>query len=448
MRAASFLAAVTLAVIGAGASGACTTKEPQTTTYFDQTIDPDPADVVRAHEHRRRVPRRRRGGQRLRQPRSDAATPASTARRDLLLDYGPYLQPSMLVKNVAALPGRAAALGRRRRSPSRRTSSTSAGPSSTRPRAATTRCGAGSRTGRPRTTRATRPSTSRASRAPTPSRAGRRRFDPNNDPTSVRLADLPAERGAAALVDRAPPATATARRSTPSTSPAATTPQEVRWNYFAASAYLVGDAPAVARSSAARSRRRRAAATTRAARSSRRCRTRTTRRSSQWAQAHGAAGRHGARPGVPLLRAEGAAHAREEGLHDGAVPLGGDVPRLPPARRLGRELLAQHVAAELRVHRRADVVRERRREREPPRAEEPLSARGLQPGRTASRIAAVRSSRTSASTLPTGAVCDAANYDYDNAPVDTIPAYCVIYEWHKRERAERNLAALSRRSST
>ncbi|MGH7295927.1 MAG: hypothetical protein ACRELB_13380, partial [Polyangiaceae bacterium] len=43
--------------------------------------------------------------------------------------------------------------------------------------------------------------------------------------------------------------------------------------------------------------------------------------------------------------------------------------------------------------------------------------------------------------LPTGAVCDAANYDYANAPVDTIPAYCVIYEWHKLERAARNPAA-------
>ena len=40
-------------------------------------------------------------------------------------------------------------------------------------------------------------------------------------------------------------------------------------------------------------------------------------------------------------------------------------------------------------------------------------------------------------TLPSGAVCDMGAYDYDNAPVDSIPAFCVIYEWHKRERAER-----------
>lgn len=39
-----------------------------------------------------------------------------------------------------------------------------------------------------------------------------------------------------------------------------------------------------------------------------------------------------------LLRAQGAARAGEEGLHDDSVPLGLDVPRLPPARRRRREL--------------------------------------------------------------------------------------------------------------
>lgn len=42
-----------------------------------------------------------------------------------------------------------------------------------------------------------------------------------------------------------------------------------------------------------------------------------------------------------------------------------------------------------------------------------------------------------------GALCDQANYDFDNAPVDSIPAYCVVREWHRRERAERNLSPLS-----
>ena len=48
-----------------------------------------------------------------------------------------------------------------------------------------------------------------------------------------------------------------------------------------------------------------------------------------------------------------------------------------------------------------------------------------------------------------GALCDAATgpdggtIDYDNDPIDSIPALCMIREWHKRERAQRNPAALS-----
>ena len=33
-----------------------------------------------------------------------------------------------------------------------------------------------------------------------------------------------------------------------------------------------------------------------------------------------------------------------------------------------------------------------------------------------------------------GALCDAGTYDYDNDPLDKIPAYCMFREWHKRER--------------
>ncbi len=42
-----------------------------------------------------------------------------------------------------------------------------------------------------------------------------------------------------------------------------------------------------------------------------------------------------------------------------------------------------------------------------------------------------------------GARCDAGGYDYDNGDIDKIPAYCIIREWHKRERAARNLAPFS-----
>lgn len=40
-------------------------------------------------------------------------------------------------------------------------------------------------------------------------------------------------------------------------------------------------------------------------------------------------------------------------------------------------------------------------------------------------------------------LCDDANHDYDNGDLDQIPAYCVIYEWLKRERDLHKLAPLS-----
>lgn len=42
-----------------------------------------------------------------------------------------------------------------------------------------------------------------------------------------------------------------------------------------------------------------------------------------------------------------------------------------------------------------------------------------------------------------GDLCDGQNYDYDNGSLDTIPGLCVIREWHKRERAARNLTPFS-----
>ena len=46
---------------------------------------------------------------------------------------------------------------------------------------------------------------------------------------------------------------------------------------------------------------------------------------------------------------------------------------------------------------------------------------------------------------PSGAVCDAANYKYDdpNLDLDTVPAYCMIREWFIREKEARGLAPLS-----
>lgn len=43
----------------------------------------------------------------------------------------------------------------------------------------------------------------------------------------------------------------------------------------------------------------------------------------------------------------------------------------------------------------------------------------------------------------TSAACDQGNFDYDNGKLDDIPAYCVMREWLKRERATARPAALS-----
>ena len=44
---------------------------------------------------------------------------------------------------------------------------------------------------------------------------------------------------------------------------------------------------------------------------------------------------------------------------------------------------------------------------------------------------------------PSGAACDAAGYDYDNGNIDTIPAFCMVREWHRRERVARSLGSLT-----
>jgi hypothetical protein len=100
MRAASFLACVTLSVSSACAIGACSTKSPQPSTFFDRSIGPVlQTSCVRTNTG---------AGCHVADAKGNAfgnldltSYAGVEARRDLLLDYGPYLQPSMLVKNVA-----------------------------------------------------------------------------------------------------------------------------------------------------------------------------------------------------------------------------------------------------------------------------------------------------------------------------------------------------------
>src|SRR5580704_17867890 len=102
MRAASFLACVATAIVLAVTLTGCTTKEPTPSTYFDRNIAPILENsCVRTNTG---------AGCHVADPKGNAfgnldmTTFAGVdKRRDLLLDYGPYLQPSLLVKNVGPL---------------------------------------------------------------------------------------------------------------------------------------------------------------------------------------------------------------------------------------------------------------------------------------------------------------------------------------------------------
>ena len=100
MRGSTLLAASALGIAGLAASGGCTTLQPQPTTYFAQTIDPIlQSSCVRTNTGVGCHVADERGNA---FGNLDVATYAGlNRRRDLLLDYGPYQQPSLLVKNVA-----------------------------------------------------------------------------------------------------------------------------------------------------------------------------------------------------------------------------------------------------------------------------------------------------------------------------------------------------------
>jgi hypothetical protein len=98
-RASSFAVCVGFAAVVAWVAGACTTIEPQPTTFFDQTVAPVlQTSCVRTNTgvgcHVSDAKGNAFGNLDL------SSYDGVNRRRDLLLDYGPYLQPSLLVKNV------------------------------------------------------------------------------------------------------------------------------------------------------------------------------------------------------------------------------------------------------------------------------------------------------------------------------------------------------------
>src|SRR5579863_5698026 len=99
VRASSFAVCVAFAAVVAGASGACTTIEPQETTFFAQTVAPVlQTSCVRTNTGVGCHVSDAKGNAFGNLDLSNYA--GVNRRRDLLLDYGPYQQPSLLVKNV------------------------------------------------------------------------------------------------------------------------------------------------------------------------------------------------------------------------------------------------------------------------------------------------------------------------------------------------------------
>src|ERR1700690_3551634 len=99
MRGASFVAGVSLAVAAACAFSACTTKEPEPSTYFDRTI----ALVLQSSCVRTNTG----AGCHVADAKGNAFGnldlsnyAGGNGRGDLPVDYGPYGQPALLVKNV------------------------------------------------------------------------------------------------------------------------------------------------------------------------------------------------------------------------------------------------------------------------------------------------------------------------------------------------------------
>jgi hypothetical protein len=438
MRAASFLAGLTLAVIGAGASGACTTKEPQTTTYFDQTIDPIlQGSCVRTNTG---------AGCHVADSAGNAfgnldltGYAGVNHRRDLLLDYGPYLQPSMLVKNVPPYTLQVQ-LWDGTQVPITTDIKHVGGPilDPTASGYATLRKwiengAAEDNTGNP--------PVNIAKQACTDVIPGAAGFDPNTDPPGTDWTTF--QQNAEPIFAQTCSAGnchGTAVNALYLT--CGNTPQEVRWNYFAASAYLS------ATPEQSEVVRRPLATSSGGSYHEGGPLFSSVQDSSyqallSWAQAYATANPPSttglapefvffAQKVEPMLVKKGCMMAQCHSaamFHDYRLR-GGSAGSFSL-----NTTLRNYAFTVAQMSFESDDVNSSRLVRKNLYRPEVFNGSNGITHRGGPLL------EDFGDQLPTGAVCDAANYDYDNAPVDTIPAYCVIYEWHKRERAARNPAA-------
>jgi hypothetical protein len=449
MRGASFQACLALALAAACAAGACSTKEPQASTFFDRSIAPVlQTSCVRTNTG---------AGCHVADSRGNAfgnldltSYDGVQLRRDLLLDYGPYLQPSLLVKNVAPFQ---VGLQLWDGSPEILVTTDikhTGGPILNSAQSAYQTLRRWIENGATQNDTGVPPLTlSRTACSDTiPSAAG---FDPTTDPTT---ADFAVFQQVANPVLQVSCAAGNCHGTTVNALylTCGTTPTEVRWNYFAAVDYLAAT-PATSEIV------RRPLATSEGGSYHEGGPLFASISDPGYVALAQWAGKHGPpQPGPlpsefmffaqkvqPVLVKKGCmmVQCHSAGMFHDFRLRGGSAGSfsLSATRRNYTFSLAQ-LSLESDDVRGSRLVRKNLYRPELcPSGSDGITHRGGPlfedfgtPGADGG---------TAACGADYGAICDQAAYDYDTAPIDTLPAFCVIREWHRRERAARALPALS-----
>jgi len=448
MRGASVPAGVALALAAACAAGACSTKEPQASTFFDRSIAPVlTSSCVRTNTG---------AGCHVADARGNAfgnldleSYAGVQARNDLLLDYGPYLQPSILVKNVAPFQvGLQLWDGSPRivvTTDIKHTGGQILNPTQSAYQTLLRWIENGATVNNTGVAPVTLSRT--ACSHTIPSATG---FDPTTDPTTADFALFQSSANGVLQTCAAGNCHGTTVNALYLT--CGVTPAEVRWNYFAAVDYL-----AATPETSEIVRRPLATAEGGSYHEGGPLFTSITDPNyimlEKWAQAHGAP-----QPGTlapefmffaqkvqPILVKKGCmmVQCHSAGMFHDFRLRGGSAGSfsLNTTRRNYTFSLAQLSLESDDVDGSRLVRKNLYRPELCPTGSDGITHRGgplFEDFGTPAADGGVAPCGTNY-----GPICDQAAYDYDTDPIDTIPAYCVIREWHRRERAARALPSLS-----
>jgi len=446
MRTASFLACVTLSISSACALGGCSTKQPQPSTFFNRSISPIlQTSCVRTNTG---------AGCHVADLKGNAfgnldltSYAGVDGRRDLLLDYGPYLQPSLLVKNVAPYQLTVALWDGTKVNVTTDVKHTGGPILGTTDGAYQTlkrwieNGATENNTGVPPVILPRTVCSTFVPAAPD--------FDPNSDPAAPDFGVF--QTSAHPVLVRSCVAgnchgtTVNALYLTCGNSP-----QQIRWNYFAAADYLAATAEQseIVRRPLA-----------------------TSQGGSyheggplfgsvtdpsytnlvRWAQAHGAPQPANLDPAFvffaqkvqPVLVKKGCmmVQCHSAGMfHDYRLRGGSAGSFSLGATRRNYEFTLAQMSFESDDVNASRLVRKNLYRPEVCNGSTGLTHRG---GPLLEDFGQQGGGLCGAAGISYGALCDQANYDYDNGDVNAIKPYCLVREWHKRERAERSLAPLS-----